>query len=219
MKRLLSLPLALALLTLAGCSTLLPDRSSPGEDVDLVQSAATVVDEIYNTPNLGIPASLRSDAEGVAIFPGVIRAALGIGGSTGEGVFLRRMSDGSWSDPVVVEMSGLSVGFQIGGQESDVMLFFMTDKSADEVSDGGTIKLGGDVSISAGPYGRDSEAATSAELNSEIISYARSRGAFASLALSGAQIDVDEGDTASLFQGDTGNARRTVDRLKAVLGN
>jgi lipid-binding SYLF domain-containing protein len=216
MKRLLLLPL-LALLTTAGCSsTLFPDRSSPGEDVDLVAASAEVVTEIYESENLGIPSSLIDEAEGVAVFPGVIRAALGIGGQTGEGVFLRRTEGGGWSDPYVVELTGASLGLQIGGEESDVMLFFMTDKSAAEIADGGAITLGGDISIAAGPYGRDSQAATNAELNAEVISYAVSRGAFAGISLSGAQIDIDEGDTRTLFTGNN-DARDAVNRLKSAL--
>lgn len=217
MKRLTLLPLLLALVTTAGCSsTLFPDRSSPGEDVDLVGSSADVVNEIYASESLGIPEALKTEANGIAVFPGVIRAALGVGGRTGEGVFVQRTADGGWSDPMVVELTGASLGLQIGGEESDVMLFFMTDKSAAEIADGGAVTLGGDVSVSAGPYGRGSEAATNAEFNTEVISYALSRGAFAGISLNGAQIAVDEGDTASLFEGDN-NARATVDRFKSAL--
>jgi lipid-binding SYLF domain-containing protein len=160
-----------------------------------VQEAADVLNKIMKIPEKGIPPALLRDAHAVAIIPGVIKGAFVVGGKHGTGVVLVR-EDGRWSDPVFVSITGGSVGWQVGGTSTDLILVFKTRKGVEGLLKG-KFTLGADAAVAAGPVGRSAEAATDILLKSEILSYSRSRGLFAGLSLEGAALLIDDdADTA-----------------------
>jgi lipid-binding SYLF domain-containing protein len=123
------------------------------------------------------------------VFPDVYKGAIGFGARFGRGVVSCRDARG-WSPPTFFTMSGGSVGFQLGGESADVVLFFMTDRSARSLLES-KFTLGGKASVAAGPLGRSAEAATDLKLDAEIFSYATAKGLFAGVSLEGAMVATD----------------------------
>ena len=163
-----------------------------------LKSSVEVLDELAAIPAKCIPPALLADAQGVAIIPRVIKAGFVLGGRGGHGVILVRDMNGAWSEPNFVNLGGASVGFQAGVESTDVVLVFRTRKSVDRLMDGKhKVTLGADVSIAAGPIGRQASAATDARLEAEILSYSRSRGLFAGVSFDGAAIYPDAGTNAA----------------------
>lgn len=140
-----------------------------------------------------VPRDLLEKAECVAVLPGVKKAALGVGGRFGYGAVSCRGEGGNgpWGPPLMIGLKGGSVGFQIGGQEADLVLLIMNPKGIDYLLRN-NFTLGADASVAAGPVGRTAEAATDAQMRAEILSYSRSRGIFAGLSLEGAVLKPDE---------------------------
>jgi lipid-binding SYLF domain-containing protein len=149
-------------------------------------------------PECAIPPSLLRSAQGIAIFPDVLKGAFIFGGRYGIGVLLVRNEDRSWGNPVFFRLIGGSFGWQIGLQSTDVILVLNSIRSLDAIC-GGKFTLGADASIAAGPVGRQAEAATDILLRAEILSYSRNRGLFLGLSLEGAAIQVDYGATAAFY--------------------
>jgi lipid-binding SYLF domain-containing protein len=145
-----------------------------------------------------IPDKVVHEARCIAVFPGVVKAALGFGARHGKGVMSCRDASGHWGPPVFMELSGGSLGFQIGVEKADVVLFFMTDKSVQSILES-KFSLGAKAGVAAGPVGRTAEASTDVKLNAEIYSYARSKGAFAGLSLEGAKIAPDNSDNSDFY--------------------
>lgn len=157
-----------------------------------------VFQQLVNTPDREIPMRLISDAQCIAVIPHVVKAAFGIGGRHGRGVVSCRDSQGNWSPPGFISLSGGSFGLQIGGQATDLVLFIMNEKGARSLLKS-KFTLGGDVSVAAGPVGRSAEGSTDLHLNAEIIAYARARGLFAGLALGGASVRPDRDANESYY--------------------
>lgn len=183
-----------------------------------LRSAATVLDEIQQVPAKSIPAALLAESEAVVVIPNVIRAGFVIGGRAGRGVAVIRNKDGGWGEIRFVVLGGASLGFQAGVQSSDVVLVFRSRGGLDRLLDGrAKLTLGGDVSVAAGPLGRDAAMATDARLRAEIISYGRARGLFAGVALQGAVLTADK-RTEAAFQRDAGpETLKAADELKMKL--
>ena len=161
--------------------------------LDTLQDAYDVMDELEDIPSKGIPPKLLSEAQAIAIIPRVVKAGFIIGGRGGHGVVLTKDANGQWGNPTFVNLGGASFGFQAGVQSTDVVLLFRHKKTLERVLEGRRkITLGADASIAAGPVGRQAEAGTDLRLQSEILSYSRSRGLFAGVALDGAMIGHDE---------------------------
>lgn len=137
-----------------------------------------------------IPERLLERCRCVAVFPGVIKGAIGWGGRRGSGVLTCRDTAGVWSAPAFMTLTGGSVGFQIGVEKADVVLFVMNEKGARAMTDG-EFTVGAKGSVVAGPVGRTAEGATDLRLDAEIYSYARAKGLFAGLSLEGAHIGND----------------------------
>jgi len=156
-----------------------------------IDSARAALAEIVAIPGRRIPHKLLSDAEGVAIVPNVIKIGFVAGIRRGRGVVIVRDKDGDWSLPQFITLTGGSVGWQAGAQATDVVLVFRTKRSVQGLLTG-KFTIGADASASAGPVGRNVEAATDAELKAEILSYSRSRGLFAGVSLDGSALQVDE---------------------------
>ncbi len=106
----------------------------------------------------------------MAIFPQVVKGGFIVGARHGRGVAIIRDATGAWQPPVFVTLTGGSVGWQAGLQSSDIILVFKTRKSVDRFLNG-KFTLGADVSVAAGPVGRQAAAATDARLQAEILSY------------------------------------------------
>lgn len=163
-----------------------------GENEDrTVQSAGIVLQQLESLPVQGIPTSLLQNAEGIAIFPNVIRIGFVLAGRHGHGVLLVRQQDGTWSNPVFLTLTGGGIGWQAGVQSTDVVLVLKTPRSVAGILNGSRFTLGADASVAAGPVGREASAATDLQLQAEIYSYSRSRGLFAGVSLQGTSITVN----------------------------
>jgi lipid-binding SYLF domain-containing protein len=151
-----------------------------------------VMEEIINMPD-NIPHDLLEKADCAIVIPSVKQVAIGIGGSYGRGAMVCRTGskfNGPWGAPAMVTLEGGSIGFQLGGEASDLILLVMNEKGASSILNS-KVKLGADASIAAGPKGRDAEAATDAYMGAEILSYSRSRGLFGGVSLAGSTLRPD----------------------------
>ncbi len=190
-KRLLIYPV---LLLAAAQIAVASDRA---DDVARTQKAAQVLKEVMDAPDKGIPHGLLETAKCIAIIPGDKKFAFVFGGSYGRGVATCRTGHG-WSAPMFIAMDGGSVGYQIGGSSTDIILLFMNDRALHSLlSD--KFKLGADASVAAGPVGRDGAASTDLKLNAEILSYSRTKGVFAGVSLDGAAVQVDKSGDQALY--------------------
>ena len=159
--------------------------------------AARVFEQIMGTREKSIPKDLLDKAEAVAVFPGVLKGGLIVGGRGGSGVISRRVANG-WSAPAFFDLMDGSVGLQIGVASTDYILLFMNEHAVDSLlSD--KFEIGGEGSAAAGPVGRSASASTDARLNAQILSYSRSKGAFAGLELKGVVIKPDNEDNVQVY--------------------
>ena len=167
------------------------------DEVAQSEKAAKVFTEIMDTPDKGIPQNLLESASCVAVFPSVLKAGFVVGGEGGRGVASCRTGS-AWSSPAYFNLGGGGVGLQIGAEATDFILLFMNkDGMKSLLSDQFTV--GGDVSVAAGPVGRQAGAATDAKLTAEILSYSRSKGLFAGLELKGVVIKPDKDDMKDVY--------------------
>lgn len=183
------LPSLLAL-TFLVAAPLLADKNDPDRLQQKVERALEVYQELKATPDKGVPEALEEEARCIAIFPSVIKGAIGWGGRHGRGVILCKDEDDDWSAPAFFQISGGSVGFQIGAESTDLVLYFLTDRSVESLLES-KFTLGGDIGVAAGPLGRSAEASTDLKMRAEILSYAKSRGLFAGVSLEGARVSAD----------------------------
>ncbi len=153
-------------------------------------TATQVVEELGRMPEQNIPAWLLERAYAVAVVPSVIKVGLGIGGRRGKGALVIRKDNGEWSNPIFVNLTGGSFGFQVGVQSADVVLVFTSRHSIEGIV-GGKVTLGADATVAAGPVGRQTSAATDIGLNAQVYSYSRASGLFAGVALDGSAITID----------------------------
>jgi lipid-binding SYLF domain-containing protein len=167
-----------------------------------ISKAVEVLREMIDLPEEGLPSRLLEKCHGIAVIPGVIKAAYGFGGQYGRGLVVIRNEDGTWSNPAFISLIGGSLGWQIGVQKADIVLVFKTAKSIDNIA-AGKVTLGADLSVTAGPVGRSAEASTDLEMEAEIYSYSRSKGLFAGISIQGASIQIDK-DANKAFYGDAG---------------
>jgi lipid-binding SYLF domain-containing protein len=169
------------------------DRAAAQEQVRrTIDDATDVLKAMEAIPAKSIPQAVLANAEGVAIIPRVVKAGFIVGGRGGTGLVYSKQADGSWTGPAFVRIGGASVGLQAGVQGTDMVLVFKTRRSLERVLKGKEkVTLGADASVSAGPVGRDAQAATDAALKAEVYSYSRSRGLFAGVSLEGAVIWSD----------------------------
>ena len=173
-----------------------------------VGDAADVLDQLLRIPEKTIPPALLSRAYAVAVIPDVVKVGFGLGARRGKGIIVVRQDDNSWSNPAFVTLTGGSIGWQIGAQSTDVILVFKTRKGVTDISNG-KLTLGADASIAAGPVGRHTEVATDLRFEAEVVSYSRSRGLFAGVALEGAGVTMDRKANAAFY----GDASMTPDSI------
>jgi len=165
-----------------------------------LENSGVVMQEIMNTPE-NIPQEVMERAECIIVFPSVLKAAFVIGASYGRGAMVCRTGKdfrGPWGAPAMYALEGGSIGFQIGGEATDLVLLVMNHRGADSILNS-KVKLGGDASIAAGPVGRDAAANTDAYMRAEILSYSRSRGLFAGISLEGSTLRPDDDATADVY--------------------
>src|SRR6202050_663941 len=170
------------------------------KEQERLENCGVVMQEIVNVPD-NIPQPLLDKAECIIVFPSVRKAAFVVGGSYGRGAMVCRTGKdfrGSWGSPAMYALEGGSVGFQIGGEATDLVLLVMNDRGASSILSS-KVKLGGDASIAAGPVGRDATADTDAFMRAEILSYSRSRGLFAGVSLEGSTLRPDNDATADVY--------------------
>lgn len=188
----------------AACTALvvflfLPAISSASDredDISRTHRAAEVFQEIMNAPD-AIPQNVLNKARCIAIIPGDTKFAFIFGANYGRGLAVCRTATG-WSAPLFLAVEGGSVGYQIGGSSTDLILLFMNDHALHSLlSD--RFKLGGDVSVAAGPVGREATASTDLKLTAEILSYSRTRGIFAGASLDGTVVQADKSGNRAMY--------------------
>jgi SH3 domain-containing YSC84-like protein 1 len=165
-----------------------------------LENSGVVMQEIMNTPE-NIPQEVMEKAECVIVFPSVLKAAFVVGANYGRGAMVCRTGKdfrGPWGAPAMYALEGGSVGFQIGGEATDLILLVMNDRGVTSILSS-KVKLGGDASVAAGPVGRDASATTDAYMRAEILSYSRSRGLFAGISLEGTTLRPDDDASADVY--------------------
>ena len=179
------------------CGTL--RAAGEGKEVERLKKSAEIIEQVMQTPDKGIPKDLLNKAVCVGVIPSEKKLAFGIGGSYGRGCLVcRRGGTGAWGAPWMFLITGPSLGFQIGGQATDFVLVVMNPNGAQKLVQGKT-KLGADASVAGGPVGRAAEGSTGVLLQTEILTYSRSRGLFAGLSLEGQVIKDDSGANQNLY--------------------
>ncbi len=164
----------------------------------IVVDATNVLSQSVSMPS-GLPQSMLASAQGIAIVPNMVRGAFVIGVQHGRGVLLTRGPGGAWQAPRMIQITGGSLGYQIGVQSTDLILIFRTSQSVANVLRG-TLKVGVDASAAAGPVGRQASAATDLPMQAEIFSYSRARGAFLGVSIDGSSISLDPSADAMYYQ-------------------
>lgn len=172
--------------------------------------ATQVVEELRAQRDQAIPERLLERAHGIAVFPDVNKAAFVVGGRYGQGALVVRNENGAFSNPVFVRLAGGSVGWQIGVQQTDVVLVFTTKAGIDRITKG-KMTLGADASVAAGPVGRQASAGTDGSFKAEVYSYSRSRGLFAGLALDGSALTIDAKSNRSFYRTRDVTAQQIID--------
>jgi lipid-binding SYLF domain-containing protein len=190
----------LAMLCLAGAATVSAYAAADRATLDDRVTAATdTIKQIMSVPDKAIPDKIAQQATCIAVVPGLKKGAFIFGAEYGRGVVTCRTGHG-WSAPVFSTLGGGSFGLQLGGQSTDVVLVAVNDKGFQDLLKS-KFKIGGDAAASAGPVGRNSQAATDWKLNAELLTYSRSKGLFAGVDLTGTSVTQSMDDT-KLFYGD-----------------
>ena len=208
--------MAVLIALLVGSGAWVTKSSARAKDDDdttkRLNAAADVLREVMAAPDKGIPKDLLDKAACAVIVPNVKKGAFIIGAKYGRGFILCRNKNGrGWSAPGGVKVEGGSVGFQIGGSETDVVMLLMNQGAIDKLLSS-KFTIGGDASVAAGPVGRTSSAKTDAQLHAELLSYSRARGLFAGVSLDGATLRPDDDANEDMYG-------RKMSNQEVVLGN
>ncbi len=197
------------------CCAILAAMPGFSDTAERLNDAATLISEIMGTPDRSIPQDLFDRAECIVVVPGMKKAAFGFGGKYGRGFLsCRNKGAAGWTAPGAVRMEGGSFGFQIGVSSTDVILLVMNQRGVNKLLSS-KFTLGADASVAGGPVGRSTSAQTDALLSAEILSWSRSRGAFAGVSLEGATLRNDLDENAALYGSKMTN-RDVVTRKPAV---
>src|SRR5436305_5968942 len=184
---------------LAATLEIVPLLAKDNDSVKRLAEASAVFSEVMATPDKGIPEEMLANAHCIVIVPSLKTAAFLVGGKYGKGYVSCRSKTGhGWSAPGTVRIEGGSVGFQIGGSTTDLIMLVMNARGADKLLSS-KFTLGAEGSVAAGPVGRTATAQTDAQMHAEILSWSRSQGLFAGLALEGATLRQDLDDNATLY--------------------
>jgi len=184
MKRVL-----VAVLVLASTPLLLAQAAS--DEGRRVADATTVLDEIMGAADKAVPRTIMERAEGIAVFPSLIKGGLVVGGQRGRGILSARdKKTGEWSSPAFLTITGGSIGAQFGAQAIDLVLVINDQRGLEQLVKN-QFRIGADAAVAAGPVGRDASASTDLQLRAQILSYSRARGLFAGVTLNGSTIRQD----------------------------
>ena len=173
------------------------ETKSQPDVVKRLDNSASVLNEIMETPDKGIPTDVFADAKCIIVVPSMIHIAVGFGGRHGKGVSTCRTANG-WSAPAPISITGGSWGLQLGGQAIDLVMLVMNQKGMDHLLSS-KFKIGAEASGAAGPVGRQAAAGTDWKMKAEVLTYSRARGLFAGINLNGASIKQDRDETAVLY--------------------
>jgi SH3 domain-containing YSC84-like protein 1 len=185
--------------TVATTLALTPLLAADNEPAKRLDEAAAVLSEIMAAPDKGIPQELIEKAHCIVIVPDLKTAAFVVGGKYGKGYLsCRHKSEAGWSAPGTVRIEGGSVGFQIGGSSTDLVMLIMSERGAEKLLES-KFTLGAEGSVAGGPVGRTATAQTDAQMHADILSWSRSQGLFAGVALEGATLRQDLDDNATLY--------------------
>jgi SH3 domain-containing YSC84-like protein 1 len=185
--------------TMATTLALTPVIAADDESTARLKDAASVLSEVMNTPDQAIPRDLLEKAHCIVIVPDLKTAAFVVGGKYGKGyVSCRRAGGAGWSAPGTVRIEGGSVGFQIGGSSTDLVMLVMSERGSEKLLSS-KFTLGAEGSVAAGPVGRTATAQTDVQLHADILSWSRARGLFAGVALEGATLREDLDDNVALY--------------------
>src|ERR1700694_762564 len=171
--------------------------ASKGDLQDRLDAAKAVLDEVMAAQDHSVPMNILQQATCVGVVPGLIKGAFVFGAQYGQGVVTCRTGHG-WSAPAFIRMAGGSWGLQIGGQSTDLVLIAVNDHGFQDLLKN-KFKIGGDAAASAGPVGRNSQAATDWKMNAELLTYSRSKGLFAGIDLDGTSVSQNRDDTELYF--------------------
>ena len=187
----------LAFLLIASCG-IAARAADDREKLDgRLDAARNVIDSIMTVPDKAVPDGIARHAKCIAVIPGVVKGAFIVGAEYGQGVVTCRTGHG-WSAPVFIRMAGGSWGFQIGGQGTDLVLVAVNQKGFQDLLHS-QFKIGADASAAAGPVGRDAQASTNWKMQSELLTWSRSKGLFAGVDLSGVGVSQNTADTDAFY--------------------
>jgi lipid-binding SYLF domain-containing protein len=172
-----------------------------------LQAAGVVLHEIMAAPDKGIPEEVLNGAKCIAVVPDMAKGGFIVGGEHGRGVVTCRTAHG-WSAPAFISIGGGNFGFQAGAQSVDLVMLFMNDKGVQSLLSS-KFELSGEASAAAGPVGRHASAGTDWKMNTEALSYSRTKGLFAGVAVDGAKIQQDKDSTVAIYGKDV-NFRKTL---------
>jgi lipid-binding SYLF domain-containing protein len=187
----------LALFCVAGISLSAFAATDMATLQDRLEKSRIIIDQLSQTPDKGIPDGIIKQATCVAVVPSLKKGAFIVGGQYGQGVVTCKTSHG-WSAPAFIRMAGGSFGFQIGGQGTDLVLVAVNDRGMQDLLKN-KFKIGADAAATAGPVGRNSQAATDWKLNAELLTYSRSKGLFAGIDLDGTSVSQNQDDTDAFY--------------------
>lgn len=173
-----------------------------------IQKSVETLQELVKTPDDGIPEYILKRAEAIVVIPQLVKGGFVVGAEHGKGVMSIRTANG-WSNPTFVQITGGSVGWQIGVQSTSLVLLVMNRDGVQDLLDS-EFKIGADASVAAGPVGRSAEASTDAKMGAKILAYSRSKGLFAGLSLQGSALKDDK-DANKDFYGHTMNAEQVFE--------
>jgi lipid-binding SYLF domain-containing protein len=206
------LVIAATVATIVAVTPLLAADNEPAKRLD---AAAAVFSQIMSAPDKGIPRELIGKAHCLVIVPDLKTAAFVVGGKYGKGYLSCRSKSGAgWSAPGTIRIEGGSVGFQIGGSSTDLIMLVMTERGADKLLSS-QFTVGAEASVAAGPVGRTATAQTDAQMHADILSWSRSQGLFAGVALEGATLRQDLDDNAALYGKKLENREIVMQRVRA----
>jgi lipid-binding SYLF domain-containing protein len=176
-----------------------PLRAANSETTKRLHDSAVVFGQVMDAPDNGLPQELLEKAHCIVIVPDLKTAAFGVGGKYGKGYLSCRNAGGAgWSAPGTVRIEGGSVGFQIGASSTDLIMLVMSARGMDKLL-ASKFTLGGEGSVAAGPVGRTVTAQTDAQMSADILSWSRTQGLFAGIALEGATLRQDMDDNVDLY--------------------
>jgi len=176
------------------------EQNTSSKQEEKIEASSKVLKDFAGMKE-NIPQDLLKITQGIIVVPKLINAGFVLAGKRGKGIAMVKLEDGTWSNPVFVTITGGSVGFQIGVQAVDLVLIFKNRETLQDIGKG-SFTLGGDISVTAGPVGRNSTASTDYKLEAEVYSYSRSKGLFAGISLGGSAIAVDAKANAAYYGND-----------------